>query len=71
MVMPSCAHCVHYFITYERFQPYGCRAMGFKSRQNPAEVVFCSSGQQCRMFVDKRAKKQNTPPTGGKGGIIA
>ncbi len=70
MVMPSCAHCVHYFITYERSQPYGCRAMGFKSRQNPALVVFRSSGQQCRMFQKKPAKKQ-PPPSGGRGGIIA
>ncbi len=71
MALPSCVHCIHYFITYEPACPYGCRAMGFKSRHNPAQVVFRSSGVSCRMFQKKQVKKETVLPHSGKNGIIA
>ncbi len=40
VIYPNCLDCVHYFITYDARRPYGCRAMGFKSRHNPAQVVL-------------------------------
>lgn len=52
-VRPICIKCVHYFITYEIARPYGCRAMGFKSKINPARVVFESSGFECRLFAGR------------------
>jgi len=69
--MPNCIKCVHYFITYEASRPYGCKAMGFKSKVNPARVVFESSGLHCQLFRPK-----NTDGASGKGpssgpGIIA
>jgi len=64
-VRPVCIRCVHYFITYETARPYGCRAMGFKSKKNPARVVFESSGFECQLFVPR--KKDGGP----KSGIIA
>ncbi|WP_240744818.1 uracil-DNA glycosylase [Desulforhopalus sp. IMCC35007] len=54
---------MHYFITYEPSNPYGCRAMGFKSRKNPARVVFESSGMECQLF---KAKKQGGDPKSGR-----
>lgn len=63
---PVCIKCVHYFITYEPARPYGCRAMGFKSKKNPATVVFENSGIECQLFL---ARKKDS---GGSGsGIIA
>jgi len=55
---PACRRCRHYFITYDPSRPYGCRAMGFKSRHNPALVVFSTSGLPCQLF---REKKSGTP----------
>ncbi|PID41332.1 MAG: uracil-DNA glycosylase [Proteobacteria bacterium] len=48
-----CRKCGFYFVTHDSKQPYGCRAMGFKSRKNPARVVFESSGIPCRLFTPK------------------
>jgi hypothetical protein len=46
-------------------RPYGCRAMGFKSKKNPAQVVFENSGLECQIFVAKK------PSGGPKSGIVA
>jgi len=44
--------------------------MGFKSKQNPAIMVFASSGIDCQVFKAKQNK--NTGRSGGsKGGILA
>jgi len=51
---PNCRACLHFHITYDPAKPYGCRAMGFKSRQYPAQVVFASSGAACRAFQAKK-----------------
>ncbi|MGV1099759.1 uracil-DNA glycosylase [Thiovibrio sp. JS02] len=56
--LPNCLACLHFFITYEPAHPYGCRAMGFKSREYPAKVVFASSGIHCQLFS---AKKKQGP----------
>jgi hypothetical protein len=54
-ILPNCLRCAHYFITYNLRRPYGCRAMGFTSRRNPARVVFESSGMHCQMFHAKKS----------------
>ena len=66
-VRPVCIKCVHYFITYEVSRPYGCRAMGFKSKMNPARVVFINSGLECQLFT---AKKRDGG-SGSSSGIVA
>ncbi|OKY74237.1 MAG: uracil-DNA glycosylase [Desulfobulbaceae bacterium DB1] len=50
---PNCFACRHFFITYQASHPYGCKAMGFKSKKNPALVVYESSGLECRLFEKK------------------
>lgn len=64
-VRPVCIKCSHFFITHQMARPYGCRVMGFKSKKNPAQVVFENSGLECQLFV---AKKPNGGP---KSGIVA
>lgn len=54
-----CRDCVHLFVTYDPGFPYGCRAMGFKSRRPPSHEVQAASGAPCQMWrakgaVDKR-----------------
>ena len=39
----SCGDCKHYYVTWDKDFPYGCKAMGFKSRTYPA-----LGGQECR-----------------------
>jgi hypothetical protein len=51
-----CVKCRYYSITWEPRQPYGCLAHGFKSRRNPALVVYQSSGLQCQLFEPKADK---------------
>lgn len=52
--MPNCLQCIHYFITHDPAKPYGCRAMGFKSRINPARLVYEVSGIHCQLFTAKK-----------------
>lgn len=56
---PNCIRCQHYYITYEPRHPYGCRAMGFKSRRKPAMVVFDNSGMICQLFSPKKKNEKN------------
>lgn len=60
-----CRNCINYYITHDTNAPYGCRALGFKSKKNPAAVVYESSGMQCQLY---RARKNKT--SGGTGGDI-
>ncbi len=52
----NCRNCKHYFITWEKNMPYGCRAFGFKSRQIPSLVVFQSSGKPCQAYEVKQKR---------------
>ncbi|MEN6473681.1 MAG: uracil-DNA glycosylase [Syntrophaceae bacterium] len=49
----NCLACRHFFITYNPRFPYGCRAVGFKSRLLPAQEMYRNSGFQCQLFEDK------------------
>lgn len=51
---PNCMKCEHHFITYDPQFPYGCRALGFKSRGQPCLEVRASSGMECQMFLPRR-----------------
>lgn len=71
---PNCIKCVHYYVTHNPAQPYGCRGLGFKSTQNPAAMVFASSGIECQIFKEKKQHKQkskNNNSGGSRGGLIA
>ena len=52
----NCRNCKHYFITWEKNMPYGCRAFGFKARQIPSLVVFQSSGKPCQAYEEKQKR---------------
>ncbi len=62
---PNCIHCVHYYVTHDPRQPYGCRRFGFKSTQNPAILVFSSSGVECQSF--RRKENPSGSTQSGKG----
>ena len=51
--IPQCRGCTHFYITYNPSRPYGCRAMRFTSRRNPALVVYESSGLICQLYTPR------------------
>ena len=60
-LMIDCYKCTHYYVTWDKKFPHGCKAMGFKSKQFPSAMVRLSSGRECLLFTKKRTnKKQKT-----------
>jgi hypothetical protein len=49
----SCRGCIYYYVTWDKKSPYGCKALGFKSKLSPSTVVFQNSGIQCLKFQKK------------------
>ncbi|MBF0458583.1 MAG: uracil-DNA glycosylase [Nitrospirae bacterium] len=49
----DCFKCHHFFITWDRKFPYGCKFMGFKSKVMPSQEVFSASGKACQSFKEK------------------
>jgi len=49
----NCFKCKHFYITWDKRFPYGCRAFGFKSKLLPSIEVFKASGQKCLQFTPK------------------
>ncbi|HET58042.1 MAG TPA: uracil-DNA glycosylase [Deltaproteobacteria bacterium] len=52
-----CFVCRHFYITYDSNFPYGCRALGFKSKRLPCIEVEESSEMECAYFERKRRKQ--------------
>ena len=52
-----CSDCVHYYVTYNPTFPYGCRAVGFKSRTLPDRAVTAHSGLPCQFFTAKARRR--------------
>ena len=54
---PDCVECIYYYITHEVGFPYGCRALGFKSKRKPQDEVLEASGKLCLVFEPCRKAK--------------
>jgi hypothetical protein len=50
----DCHKCIHYYVTWNRDYPHGCRAMGFKGRFLPSISVHRISGRACLMYLEKK-----------------
>lgn len=59
----SCVNCAHFYITWDRDFPRGCKALAFKAREMPSAVVQRSSGMECQSFKPKEREEG-----GGQGG---
>ncbi|MBS4017831.1 MAG: hypothetical protein KGZ68_06300 [Dechloromonas sp.] len=55
--VPRCRDCRHYYITFDRNFPYGCRELGFKSAREPMRDVIESSGEVCLYFSPGKPKR--------------
>jgi hypothetical protein len=49
----NCFKCKFFSITWDKDKPYGCNALGFKSKRLPSIEVYKSSGQKCMLFIAK------------------
>jgi len=49
-----CQKCTYYFVTWETNKPHGCKSYGFKSQILPSIAVKNSSGEECKLFVEKK-----------------
>jgi len=54
----NCFQCKHYYITWSKSFPKGCRFFGFKTYKLPSTSVFESSGEICRGFTQKKVEKE-------------
>lgn len=54
--MIDCHKCEHYYVTWDKRFPHGCKAMKFKSKQLPSIAVFTSSTIECLLFKKKKRK---------------
>ena len=52
-----CHGCLHYFVTHDRYRPYGCARFGFKTKSLPSQVVVESTGMQCAYREDRPSAK--------------
>lgn len=52
----DCFKCTYFYITWDKNHPYGCKAMGFKSKQISGIVVQQSSGKNCMYFKHKQTQ---------------
>lgn len=55
----NCFNCVHYYVTWDKNFPKGCRLFGFKSRRLPSEVVRESTGNSCENHAEKKKRNEN------------
>ena len=57
--MIDCHKCKHYYVTWDKNFPHGCKAMIFKSKQLPSIDVRVSSLRECLLFIKKETVKKN------------
>lgn len=67
---PTCHGCRHYFVTWDKIAPHGCRAFEFKSPEVPCVVVERASDMPCGEFDPRPARTSPSPgaPTGSSAG---
>lgn len=56
----DCRQCSHFHITWDERFPYGCRAMGFKSKVAPCLDVFAATRQPCLSFTPKEPRDKRS-----------
>jgi hypothetical protein len=52
----NCRNCEHFFTTWNKNFPYGCRSMEFVSKSLPCTEVYKLEGKICLAFAEKSIK---------------
>ena len=50
----DCRKCSHFYVTWDKKFPYGCKAAAFKSARLPSVEVLAASGTACLSFERKK-----------------
>ena len=67
-VKVNCFDCVHFYITWDKNFPRGCRALSFKGREMPCATVLSSSGIECQRFTPRESERgRGRGPERGRG----
>lgn len=53
----NCFNCQHFYITWDKDFPRGCKAHGFKTKKIPSALVKQVSGVPCLYYKQKKTKK--------------
>ena len=56
-----CGTCQFFFVTHNKFKPWGCSRFGFKSQSLPSQVVFSTTGTNCAYFRKKYVLLKKRP----------
>jgi hypothetical protein len=54
---PDCFNCTHFYITWDKNFPKGCRAFNIKSMRLPSIDVAMADGRDCHCYTPKAIKK--------------
>jgi len=54
----DCRRCKHFYITWDKNFPHGCKAMGFKSKSIPSIAVDEASGISCQQYLAKKLRQK-------------
>ena len=54
----SCRKCKFFYITWDKSFPYGCKAMGFKSKSLPGMITRQVSHSDCLSYEEKEQPKK-------------
>lgn len=56
---PNCFKCKHFYITYDKYTPNGCRIYGVKTAGAPSLVVKkANNGSDCLGFEPKKTETE-------------
>ena len=56
-----CGKCKSFFVTHNKYKPWGCKRFGFKSQNLPSQVIFSTTGTNCAYFIEKEVFVKNKP----------
>ncbi len=54
----QCGKCKHYYITWDKRFPNGCRVYGIKTRYMPSAEVLKATGRGCLCYEAKGGHKR-------------
>ena len=54
----NCITCTHYYVTWDKNFPNGCRLFEFKTRKIPSQLVKESTGDSCKNHVEKKKERK-------------
>jgi hypothetical protein len=57
----DCHKCEHYYVTWDKAFPHGCKRIGFKSKRHPCIDVRVNSCRPCLLMERKAGRNKEIP----------